>query len=153
MALIQCPECGKDVSDAAFSCPACGHPLKVKEKVKINRKIVIIVAVLLIAVLGVWISNNVLWGNDRIAYEIMVECADNFKDPSSLRIVVGRLGVENDCLFVRIRAKNGFGSYNTGDYFFSASGWVLEDDDIDSLLNNPNINASKINRIYERNYG
>lgn len=27
MALIQCPECGKDVSDAARSCPSCGYPI------------------------------------------------------------------------------------------------------------------------------
>lgn len=27
MALIQCPECGKDVSTAASTCPSCGFPL------------------------------------------------------------------------------------------------------------------------------
>lgn len=27
MALVKCPECGKDVSDAATSCPSCGHPI------------------------------------------------------------------------------------------------------------------------------
>ena len=28
MALIKCPECGKEVSTAATSCPHCGYPLK-----------------------------------------------------------------------------------------------------------------------------
>lgn len=28
MALIKCPECGKEISDAAKSCPNCGYPLK-----------------------------------------------------------------------------------------------------------------------------
>ena len=28
MALIQCPECGTEVSEAAAACPKCGHPLK-----------------------------------------------------------------------------------------------------------------------------
>lgn len=28
MALIKCPECQKDVSDAAYDCPGCGCPLK-----------------------------------------------------------------------------------------------------------------------------
>lgn len=34
MALIKCPECGRDVSDKASSCPGCGYPLidQVKEK-------------------------------------------------------------------------------------------------------------------------
>ena len=30
MALIKCPECGKDVSTAAEACPHCGYPLKDK---------------------------------------------------------------------------------------------------------------------------
>lgn len=28
MALIPCPECGRKISDAAPSCPQCGHPMK-----------------------------------------------------------------------------------------------------------------------------
>lgn len=28
MALITCPECPRDVSDQAASCPGCGHPLQ-----------------------------------------------------------------------------------------------------------------------------
>ena len=31
MAMIQCPECGKDVSDKATSCPSCGTPIKAPE--------------------------------------------------------------------------------------------------------------------------
>lgn len=26
--LINCPECGKEISDKAESCPKCGYPLK-----------------------------------------------------------------------------------------------------------------------------
>lgn len=28
MALIRCPECSREVSDAASACPACGHPIR-----------------------------------------------------------------------------------------------------------------------------
>jgi ribosomal protein L7/L12 len=28
MALINCPECGKQISDMATSCPECGYPLQ-----------------------------------------------------------------------------------------------------------------------------
>lgn len=31
MALISCPECSNQVSDAAASCPACGHPMQASE--------------------------------------------------------------------------------------------------------------------------
>lgn len=27
MAIIMCPECGRQVSSAAFSCPSCGYPI------------------------------------------------------------------------------------------------------------------------------
>lgn len=29
MSMINCPECGKEISDKAFSCPNCGYPLNV----------------------------------------------------------------------------------------------------------------------------
>lgn len=32
MALIKCPECGKEISDQASSCPSCGAPIKKGEK-------------------------------------------------------------------------------------------------------------------------
>ena len=31
MAMIKCPECGKEVSDKAASCPSCGTPIKAPE--------------------------------------------------------------------------------------------------------------------------
>ena len=33
MALIECDECGKDVSDKAVSCPNCGNPIAISEAV------------------------------------------------------------------------------------------------------------------------
>lgn len=41
MALIKCPECGKEVSDSAKTCPNCGYPIAEdygKGEVKINIK-------------------------------------------------------------------------------------------------------------------
>ncbi len=32
MALIQCPECGKEISDQAISCPNCGFPINKSSK-------------------------------------------------------------------------------------------------------------------------
>lgn len=32
MALIKCPECGKEISDQAVSCPNCGTPINKTEK-------------------------------------------------------------------------------------------------------------------------
>ena len=39
MALIQCPECGKEVSDKALACPNCGNPIAAPvEKVKAKKR-------------------------------------------------------------------------------------------------------------------
>jgi|JFJP01.1.fsa_nt_gi uncharacterized membrane protein YvbJ len=31
MAIISCPECSKDISDKALSCPNCGNPIKANQ--------------------------------------------------------------------------------------------------------------------------
>ena len=36
MALIKCPDCGKEISSHAESCPHCGYPLKKKESHAVN---------------------------------------------------------------------------------------------------------------------
>ena len=38
MALIKCPECGKDISDTCENCIYCGYPIRKRKK--INKKIV-----------------------------------------------------------------------------------------------------------------
>ena len=44
MALIKCPECGKEISSEAVSCPNCGHRIK-----KRNAPIVLLVLAILFA--------------------------------------------------------------------------------------------------------
>lgn len=58
MAMIKCPECGKDVSDKAKVCPNCG--VKIKRK---SKKIPIIILVIVLLILGlvgafIWETNN-----------------------------------------------------------------------------------------------
>lgn len=38
MALIKCPECGREVSDKAAACPHCGYPLAAMTKMPISEK-------------------------------------------------------------------------------------------------------------------
>lgn len=68
MAIINCPECGKEISDKAPACPNCGHPLKKADPVKsgpaqsakkskkkgscIGGLIVIIAIVVIVAAIG-----------------------------------------------------------------------------------------------------
>ena len=57
MALIECPECGSEVSSEAAACPKCGHPLRAKPSGGINMKdpvhaigVILLVIILLIGV-------------------------------------------------------------------------------------------------------
>ena len=70
MALIKCPECGKEISDNAESCPHCGYPINKKEDSKQEevqksteqkekkplkkRYLVIFIIIVLIAGIIVW---------------------------------------------------------------------------------------------------
>ena len=101
MALINCPECGKQISDQAGACPNCGCPigesdLKATKKVNPKRKKAIIliscsVAVLLVAIAVVYIlliKPTLLYneavkeyerGNTQEAIEILDELPNNKK--------------------------------------------------------------------------
>ena len=40
MALIKCPECGRDISDKAGRCPHCGYPIdSIKDEIKQSDQI------------------------------------------------------------------------------------------------------------------
>ena len=56
MALIKCPECGKQISDKAEVCPHCGVEAR-KELAKIQEKRSIIISVILaciVAAVALW---------------------------------------------------------------------------------------------------
>ena len=64
MALINCPECGREVSDVAKMCPACGAPIDTAVRCpKCNSKNVKIISgaskVASIAMWGVFAANKV----------------------------------------------------------------------------------------------
>ena len=55
MALISCPECGKEISDKALSCPSCGCPISQTENVKPkrnNRKNMVLMLVIVVFLSG-----------------------------------------------------------------------------------------------------
>ena len=58
MALIKCPECGKEISDKAKNCPSCG--CKIKSKIGKRKIIILVIALLLIigGILGGWLIHS-----------------------------------------------------------------------------------------------
>lgn len=76
MALIKCPECGKDVSDRANSCPHCGYPfttihkeVKKREEKPISDKTIIIPNFIL-GILGILMLVGILRSKGGIAGNI-----------------------------------------------------------------------------------
>lgn len=77
MALIKCPECGKEISDQAKECKYCGYPIKISKKKNINNKI-IVSALAIVFIIGViFFAANKLhkihpyeikYGNEVISY-------------------------------------------------------------------------------------
>ena len=53
MALILCKECGREISDAATTCPHCGAPVKPSVPVKSNTKTYMVSALLIGIVAGI----------------------------------------------------------------------------------------------------
>lgn len=59
MALIKCPECGKEISDKATKCPNCGisfiNTCLIKMKISV---VVFIISIIVIIGCSIYISNN-----------------------------------------------------------------------------------------------
>lgn len=73
MALINCPECGKEVSDKAENCIHCGYVLKKKKDNKKNKPIVTLIMGLIIIILTVLFLFSILSKNDAVDSEQIVE--------------------------------------------------------------------------------
>lgn len=76
MALMSCPECGKEISDAAQACPHCGHPIQEPQPQdtppaprKSKRPVIIAACALaLVAVIGIFVGFQQKQSSDRAAY-------------------------------------------------------------------------------------
>ncbi len=54
MALIQCPECHREISDKAKNCPYCGCTTRTKKLTRKTKRIIVITLIIILAIIGVW---------------------------------------------------------------------------------------------------
>lgn len=163
MAIIRCPECGKEISDRAAACPNCGNPIlevkdiinnkelfnkkdfdknelstvNVKKKITSQKKIVFIVVVIAVIIFGVIANQNVLYGEDKAAYDLLVKYSSNFENPSSVRLCSGTYvcvkledGTKTEMLTCKISATNGFGGTTTKYYNIVSTLGIVPMDDV-----------------------
>lgn len=55
MALIQCSECGQEISDLANSCPNCGFPLNDQQQNNVRQKTIIAIAIVITLAVLSWV--------------------------------------------------------------------------------------------------
>lgn len=102
MAMIKCPECGKEISDRASNCPGCGYPIE-NQKIqvssnvleqpfidrkskKLNKRNILIIAVIVVMVIIGGIIYNIkvvqpqkIEAHNKVTYEEAIELLENGK--------------------------------------------------------------------------
>ena len=88
MALIVCPECGKEISDKVKACPHCGYPFQEEadtvapqpvevtsvkltspeQKKKIRNGVIIAAVAIILAIVGIWAAVTLSRSNSRSQY-------------------------------------------------------------------------------------
>ncbi len=123
MALVKCPECGKEVSSKTKQCLNCGYRIKIKrERNKFTNFIcnnccfLIVILVLATTILVVNVVNNRLSKSEQKLYDIIEENKNTFKNPQSLRIVSAKI-CNDDYSIIRITANNSFGAETTDTFY------------------------------------
>lgn len=180
--IILCEECGSEIPKGSQTCSKCGCPIHnavpvrlpsmetvaetVAETKKLNPVKVIAIAAAAVAVIflifgGKLFGGGTLRGDDKIAYELIVESAHWFKDPSSVRFVSGSLAVDKSAGWFCLSAKNGFGGRGTDRYYVS-DGYAMPAEDLGEADNEFSYNlyfatdeldAEKINKQLEKALG
>lgn len=153
MALIQCPECGKSISDAAEACPNCGYPIAEVRKQEAERektpqakedskqknagRTVIAIAVccvILFAIFYLARGGITMNRSDKAAYNAVVYASERMIDPVSVRLVGGRVvNMGSDKVtYCEISANNAYGTRITCLYTITEKNgkYSLEEDKV-----------------------
>lgn len=163
-----CAECGAKQEEGAPFCRKCGCPAEslrssnidrfstpnIKNK---NRKTRILLGVLAALLCVYFVAFN-LGGSNKRAYDLIIENAYSFKNPTSVRIVSGMAGYNEEegrpYAFVSTTATNSYGNYVTGYYCLGPDyvsdvtdnlGGLIDTSYMEELCQKDNLNVSKIN--------
>lgn len=85
MALVKCPECGKEISDTIKKCPNCGY----KNKKKLNKKKFVIICIIsLVLLIGGCLSIITIKNNNTKQQEKLVQEYDSLIVETGAKIYV-----------------------------------------------------------------
>lgn len=169
MALINCPECGQEVSNQAPACIHCGYPLNeeiplenksnliptkvAKTKLALAKKQKVIVSVCFVAVVVIaYLGLFHLGTEEKYTYDLIIENAGDFKNPKGIEVISGTAGWsdedEEPYAFVCITSTNGYGAERAGYYLFGLDYVYDVSDDSGSVTfcKRDKLNVGTINR-------
>lgn len=154
MALINCPECGQEVSNLAPICIHCGYPLTKEQnnknqdtisknvffkKMNIiqNKRIIILVACIVGVILIGYFGLFHLGADEKYTFDLIIENASEFKNPKDIEVISGTAGWsaedEEPYAFVCLMSSNGYGANTTG-YYLLGPNFVYDVSDDDSSV-------------------
>jgi len=127
MALINCPECNKEISDTSKACLNCGYKLTPKKT--INLKLIVpLVTFLVVVAVGISLFASGIFNGDKTSklsekekysLDCVLELKDRLKNPESFQVHSIKYFKHDDKYDVCVldySAQNGFGGLNRDDY-------------------------------------
>ena len=145
MALIKCPECGKEISDTVKKCPHCGFVNKKLKKDKINngknfirqniKVISIILGIIIVGIVGfigynkkveqdkiqAEIEANTLTDDEKMIASVVKKLQSSLKNPNSLQVfeIIYTKGSDSSAtVIIDSAGQNGFGGTTRRRYMY-----------------------------------
>lgn len=126
MALINCPECNKEISDQVTNCPNCGYPLKKKQS-KAGKRIIIAVSVIVLVILVsvlIFVANLFLNSNEKKAIRYFQE--GQLEEFQSIKPKMKSEETDNFSKFLEKEVENIWNKYLKKEIDFQAATEQLE---------------------------
>ena len=162
-----CFDCGAKIDEGASFCNKCGCPVeseRLNSTESINSTIIKknanikILLVVLAALLCLYFAFVHLSGDNKRAYDLIIENVYSFKNPTSVRVVSGTAGYNEEegrpYAFVCTTATNSYGNYVTGYYCLGPDyvsdvtdnlGGLIDTSYMEELCQKDDLNVFKIN--------
>ena len=143
MALVKCPECGKEVSSQLRKCNNCGYKLKRIDKKKRNVFIVIFCVIIMLTIVGFILLHNNQDNINREYRELLVEAGE--------KIYTNGLIAESYCYDISKVWYNTIFKKSDSEYdIYTKSGYYIKNFNSDfskSVYNYLTMNSDDINEL------
>lgn len=126
MALINCPECNKEISDQVSNCPNCGYPLK-KKDTKTGKKVIVLVSIIVLIILlsiMIFVANLFFNNNEKKAIRYFKK--GQFEEFQSIKLKMTDEETDNFSNFLEKEVENIWNEYLKKDIDFQAAAEQLE---------------------------